>query len=210
MASPRAGSLPTPEEARRAFWAELRRDARIIVGVLAALWAILIVNAAFFQGGLNNLGVVPRTTRGLLGILFMPVLHGGVSHLFGNSIGIALLGGMVILREEADFWIVTATGWLIAGLGTWTFGRASTHVGYSGVIFAYFGYLLFTGLFERKAGAILLSLVSLAAWGGMVFGVLPGQPGISWEGHLFGFIGGAIAAWLLARHGRRAVPRTRG
>lgn len=209
MASPRAGTLPTPDEARRAFWAELRRDARIIVGVLAVLWAILIVNAIFFQGALNNLGLVPRTSIGLRGILTMPLLHGGISHLFGNSFGIALLGGMVILREEADFWIVTATGWLIAGIGTWIFGRPSTHIGYSGVIFAYFGYLLLTGFFERKAGAILLSLVSLVLWGGMVFGVLPGQPGISWEGHLFGFIGGAVAAWLLARHGRRTALRPR-
>ena len=195
--------MTTSTEARRAFWAELRRDARIIVGLLAELWAVLLVNAVFFGGRLNDFGVMPRTARGLLGILFMPFLHGGVAHLLGNSFGIALLGGMVVLREEHDFWIVSAVGALVAGLGTWIFGRTSHHIGYSGVIFAYFGYLLFTGFFERKVGAILLSLVAVVLWGGMVFGMMPGQRGISWEGHLFGFLGGVAAAWILARYGKR-------
>ena len=198
-------ATPTAAEARAAFWAELRRDARIVVLVLAVLWAILVVNAVAFGGELVKLGIFPRQTLGLRGIVFAPLLHGGVAHLLGNSFGLAMLGGLVLLREEADFWIVTAVGALIAGLGTWIFGRPTHHVGASGVLFAYLGYLLSTGLFERKPGAILLSLMAALFWGGLVFGVLPGQPGISWESHLFGFAGGVMAAWIIGRRRRSNV-----
>jgi membrane associated rhomboid family serine protease len=205
-----SSASPTAAEARTAFWSELRRDARIVVMVLAVLWAILIINAVAFGGELVKLGIFPRQTVGLRGIVFAPLLHGGVAHLLGNSIGLALLGGLVLLREERDFWIVTLVGALVGGLGTWLFGRATYHVGASGVLFAYLGYLLSTGIFERRAGAILLSLVAGLTWGGLVFGVLPGQPGISWESHLFGFGGGAVAAWFIARRRRARGPAGQG
>lgn len=192
-------SLPSAAEAREAFWAELRRDVRILVAILAVLWAILLVNAALFGGELVRWGIVPREVVGLRGIVFAPLLHGGPAHLFGNSIGLVMIGALVLLREERDFWIVTLVGALVAGLGTWLFGRPPVHVGASGVLFAYLGYLLSAGVFERKIGAIMMSLLAGLLWGGMVFGVLPGQPGISWEGHLFGFVGGIAAARLIAR-----------
>lgn len=86
------------------------------------------------------------------------------------------------------------------GLGTWLVGASdSVHIGASGLVFGYFGYLLLAGFFERRFFSILLSLLVLFAWGGMIFGVLPGQTGISWEGHLFGFLGGGLSAKLLAK-----------
>ncbi len=109
-----------------------------------------------------------------------------------------MLGGLVLLRNEADFWFVTVFGALVGGLGTWLFARPDLHVGASGVIFAYFGYLASTGLFERRLGAIVISVLAVFAWGGLIFGIVPGQRGISWENHLFGLAAGAGAAWLIA------------
>lgn len=197
------GRLPTAADAKRALMQELRRDRRILVSVVAVLWLVLLVNAVFLGGQLLRFGIVPRTTAGLRGIVFAPFLHENGGHLFGNTVGLVLLGGLVLLREEADFWIVTAVGVLIGGAGIWLVGRSGAHVGASGVVFAYFGYLILTGFFERRIGSILLSAGAVFLWGGLIFGVLPGQPGISWEGHLFGLLGGVCAAWLLARYGRR-------
>jgi membrane associated rhomboid family serine protease len=199
----KSAGLPSATEARTALVAEVRRDARIVVGILAVLWVILLCNMLFFDGQLNRLGVAPRTMVGLRGIVFAPLLHLDVGHLVGNTIGFFMLGGLVLLREEADFWVVTTVGAIVAGLGTWLLGSPVTHIGASGVIFAYFGYLLTTGMFERRFGAVLLSIAAALTWGTLIFGILPGQPGISWEGHFFGLLGGVCSAWLIARRRRQ-------
>lgn len=195
-------------DATRAVRLELWRDLRILGIIVGALWAVLLVNTIVLGGQLNSFGILPRTGVGLRGIAFSPFLHAGFGHLFGNTIGLVLLGGLVLLREEADFWIVTIVGIVVGGVGTWLFGRPSLHIGASGVVFAYFGYLACTGWFERRVVSILLSLAAIVLWSGLFFGILPGQPGISWEGHLFGFGGGGLAAWLLSRQRKRS--RTRG
>lgn len=199
-----ATTLPSAAEAKAALVGELRRQLRILASILIGLWLIHFVNALAFQGHLAQFGLFPRTTIGLRGILFAPLLHGSTGHLVGNTIGISLLGGLTLAREERDFWIVTGIGALGAGLGVWLFGRSVLHIGASGVIFAYFGYLLSTGVFERRLGSILLSVVTALLWGSFVFGVLPGQRGISWEGHLSGLLAGIVAAWLIARRPRSA------
>jgi len=172
-------------------------------GTLVVLWLILLCNSVLFGGHLLRFGILPRSLLGLRGIIFAPFLHAGVGHLSANSIGLVLLGGLVLLRDEADFWIVTIVGAIVGGLGTWLFARPDIHVGASGVIFAYFGYLLSTGFFERRLGAIVISVLAAFTWGSLIFGVLPGQPGISWESHLFGLAAGACAAWLIATQRRR-------
>ena len=201
-------SSPTFAEARRAAATELRHDVRIMSGIVLLLWAVLFVNTVFYHGSWNVLGIMPRTRAGLRGLMLAPFLHAGVAHLASNTVGFVLLGGMVLLRRETDFRVVTAFGIVLGGLGTWLFGRSVVHIGASGVIFAYLGYLLFTGFFERRLGAILLSVAVAVGWGSLVFGVLPRQPGISWEGHLFGLIAGVCAAWVLAAR-RRVTPATR-
>src|SRR6266849_2940138 len=108
------------------------------------------------------------------------------------------LGWLVMLRKISDFLVVTALAVLIGGLGVWMFGAPnSIHVGASGLIFGYLGYLLARGYFERSFWAMLLGIAALLLYGGVLWGVLPGQTGISWEGHLFGFVGGVAAARLL-------------
>ena len=184
----------------------LRRDVqrwiRTIVIFIAIIWIVGLADIFVFAGRLRAYGIVPRTESGLWGILFAPFLHAGIGHLIANTTGLMVFGGLVILRSEAHFWVVTLVGALSSGIGTWLFGRPAYHIGASGVLFAYFGYLLFTGWFERRLGSIILSVLVLIGWGSTIFGVLPVHPAISWEGHLFGLLGGVACARLLARRSR--------
>lgn len=185
-----------------AIKSDLKRYAFVLFGFLALLWGLEIVDLLLGQP-LDALGVRPRSAAGLIGILLHPLLHQGLGHLIGNTIGLLVFGWMVMLREEAHFYVVMGLTWLIGGLGIWLVGASgSVHIGASGLVFGLFGYLLLAGLFERRLGSILLSVFVLFAWGGMIFGVLPGQVGISWEGHLFGFLAGALSAKLLAKRPR--------
>src|SRR5262245_23865776 len=136
---------------------DLKRRAGIMAAVIGTIWLVGILDAAVFGGGLAVFGVLPRTGQGPVGIAVAPVLHGGMQHLVANTLGILVFGGLTLLRSEHHFWSVTVVGILTSGAGTWLFGRTGIHIGASGVVFAYFGYLLFTGFFERRLGALLLS-----------------------------------------------------
>jgi len=177
----------------------LKRFAATIGAFIAVIWFVGLTNALFFDGTLKNLGIHPRSISGLLGIPLHPLLHGDAAHLLHNSLGILLLGGLVFLRAETHFWVVTFLGTLVGGIGVWLVGRSDVHIGASGVIFAYFAYLLCAGWFERRIGGVMLSIVVFVIWGSLLFRLLPLQRGISWEGHIFGFLGGVLAALLIAR-----------
>jgi membrane associated rhomboid family serine protease len=181
------------EVAREELARYLRRATRAIGGSIALTWGVSAVNGLVFAGSLNAWGILPRTARGLVGIPLSPLLHGGIFHLLSNSVGLLLLGGLVILREER--------------LGVWAFGRPVVHIGISGVIFGYLGYLLLTGWFERRFGSIVLSIVAFLLWAPMLLGMLPVQIGVSWESHVFGFVSGVLAAWWLARRSAATLPR---
>ncbi len=190
-------------------WGAVKADvagyARLLAGIVALLWAVLAVDL-LLGGTLRGLGIRPREAAGLIGIPLHPLLHVGVFHLLMNTVGIVVLGGLVLLRDERDFWLATGLGVLVGGVGTWVFGSPGVHIGASGVVFAYFGYLLTTGLFERRIGAVLLSVLVFLAWGGLLLGLLPGQRGISWEGHLFGFLAGLLVARMRARRRKSPLP----
>lgn len=176
---------------------ELRTQIQILGGFVALLWVIELVDLILFQGNLDRFGIWPHRLIGLRGIFFAPFLHRGLGHLIANTIPLLTLGWLVMLRETRDFFAVTFVTMLIGGLGTWLVGSPnSVHVGASSLIFGYFGYLLLRGYFERSVRAIAVSLVVGVLYGSLIWGVLPTNPMISWQGHLFGFIGGAIAARL--------------
>lgn len=178
---------------------ELKTQGTILGGFVATIWVLGIADLAL-GGALNVYGIAPRHMIGLRGILFAPFLHGGLGHLIANTIPFIVLGWFVMLQETRDFFKVSAITMLVSGLGTWIFGSPnSIHIGASGLIFGYLGFLLLRGYFERNFPSILLSLVVGFLYWSTIWGVLPTRPGISWEGHLFGFIGGVIAARLLAR-----------
>ncbi|MCU0566390.1 MAG: rhomboid family intramembrane serine protease [Oculatellaceae cyanobacterium Prado106] len=167
-------------------------------GFVILMWAIEIIDQAL-GGQLDQFGIIPRNEVGLRGIFLAPLLHGSFRHLIANTIPFVSLGWLVMLQRTSDFWAVTAIAAIIGGLGTWLIGASnSVHIGASGVIFGYLGFLLSRGYFERNFVSMALSVLVGVLYGGLIWGVLPQQSGVSWEGHLFGFIGGIVAAKLLA------------
>lgn len=187
----------------KGFAREVTAQIMILGSIVALMWGLEMIDlflggSSRSCGGLNQFGIFPRQAGGLRGILFAPLLHGGFAHLIANTIPFVTLGWLVMLRRTTDFFWVTIVAMLVGGLGTWLFGSRGCHIGASGVIFGYLGYLLSRGYFERRIGSILFSLIVLVFYGGLLWGVLPTQFGISWEGHLFGFLGGVVAARLLA------------
>ena len=187
----------------RATSRTLKQQATTIGGSVAAIWAgftaQIVTNNAVLAWGIH-----PRTKQGLWGILFAPFLHGSTQHLLANTVPLVLLGWLVMVRDAKHFLPVTLLSMLGAGLFAWTFGAPGTvHIGASGVVFGFLGFLMLAGWYARSLGAIAISILVTVLWGGLVFGVMPGQPGISWQAHLGGFLGGALAARLLAPRGAR-------
>lgn len=178
---------------------EARARISLISRAVALLWAVEVVDAIFFRGGLDRLGVQPRTVPGLGGVLLAPFLHGSFGHLLANTVPFAVLGFLVMARKRVDFWVVSIGTALTAGLGTWLVGGPGTvHVGASGVVFGFLGFLMGRGIHERSLSTLLLSVAVTFFFGGMLWGVLPTVgPGISWEGHLFGWLGGLGISRLL-------------
>ncbi|MBE9118163.1 rhomboid family intramembrane serine protease [Lusitaniella coriacea LEGE 07157] len=194
--------MSNPEE--KSIANELQSHAIILGTFIAIFWIVEILDQAIFvgAGSLDQFGILPRTVLGLRGILFAPFLHGGWGHLIANTIPFAILGWLVMLQKTSDFFTVTAIAAVVGGLGTWLTGSPSYHIGASGLIYGYFGFLLLRGYYERNFASILLSLVVLFLYGGIIWGVLPTDPRISWQGHLFGLIGGVVAARFIG-HNRR-------
>jgi membrane associated rhomboid family serine protease len=168
------------------------------VGFVGMLWVIEIVDATM-NHELDQYGVQPREGEGLLGILFAPLLHSGWGHLSANTVPALVLGFLVLVSGIGRGLEATAVIWLVGGIGVWLVaGSGSVHLGASVLIFGWLVYLMVRGIFTRRAGEIILGMVLFFMYGSLLLGVLPGQPGISWQGHLFGAVGGALAAWLIS------------
>ena len=175
------------------------KEFKVLIVSLALFWTIEILDVFVFQGSLDQYGIKPRQASGLWGIFLAPLLHGGFGHLIANTIPFLVLGWLTMLQETSDFYIVTFLGALVGGLGVWIFGAPnSVHIGASILIYAYLGFLLLRGYFQKNFPSIALSVFVAIIYGGLIWGVLPTRVGVSWEGHLFGFIGGAIAARMIA------------
>lgn len=176
----------------------LKQQAAVVGGSVTAVWAGFGVQVVT-GNAVVAYGIRPRTLDGLWGILVAPFLHGSPEHLIANTVPLVLLGWLVMLRDARHFIPVTVLAMLGSGLCAWTFGASgSVHIGASGVVFGYLGFLMLAGWYARSLGAIVLSILVTLLWGGVVAGVLPGQPGISWQAHLGGFVGGILAARMLA------------
>ncbi len=201
---PKRSSSPTPREAARDLARSLKAHALTLFGLLAAMWAVELLDFLLPFLRLDHLGIRPRQPAGLLGIPAAPFLHGDFGHLAGNSLPFLVMGGLVMLGERGVFWAVTVFVTLVCGLVVWLLAPGnSVHIGASGLIFGYLGFLLSRGLFERSPLWIAVALGLLLAYGGMIFGVLPGQRGVSWQGHLFGFVAGILAAWAMFPKNRK-------
>jgi membrane associated rhomboid family serine protease len=179
-------------------------------GFVAVLWVSEIIDTVL-DNRLDAEGIRPGSTDGLSGVLFAPLLHGGFGHLVANTVPLLVLGFLILLSGVGQWAAVTAAVWVVGGLGTWLFGGVGTvHIGASGLVFGWLTYLIVRGLFTRRPWQIVVGLAVFLLYGGALWGVLPGQPGISWQGHLFGAIGGVVAAWSLPVRRVRAAYRTDG
>ena len=181
---------------------ETRARIRLVTWTAGLLWAIELVDWLVFSGGLDQYGVHPLSLSGLLGILFAPLLHGGFGHLMANTLPWLFLGFLSTGRKRLDFWVVSIVSALTAGLGAWFFGGAGTvHIGASGVVFGFLGFLMGRGFWERRPGTIFLSIVVTALFGSMLWGMVPvlAGVGISWQAHLFGWLGGLLVARTLGK-----------
>ena len=162
---------------------------------MAVLYALEAVDTVL-GGRLDGAGVRPREVDGLDGIVFAPLLHAGWQHLEANTLPLLVFGFLILLAGVPRWLSVTAVVWLVGGVGTWLTGQPhSVHLGASVLAFGWLAYLLVRGVFSRRPGQVLLGLLLLILYGGLLWGVLPNSTGVSWQGHLFGAVGGALAAW---------------
>jgi membrane associated rhomboid family serine protease len=188
----------------------LKDHAALLLGLLAIMWAVEILDFILPFARLDGFGIRPRSQSGLWGIALSPFLHFGFRHLVSNSIPFLLLGGLVMVGGLRRFFLLSLWITLAGGVGVWLLGAGgSVHAGASLLIFGYLGFLLSRGLAERRMGGVLVSLAILFLYGGMLQGVLPGQPGISWLGHLSGFLAGVAGAFLLGPSSRQPAAATR-
>ncbi|MFC7504797.1 rhomboid family intramembrane serine protease [Nocardioides sp. CPCC 206347] len=178
-------------------------------GFVAVLWVIEGIDVAASHR-LDGWGIRPRSDEGLLGILAAPLLHGGWGHLVANTVPALVLGFLTLATGIARGLVATAVIWLAGGLAVWLVaGDHSVHIGASGLIFGWLTYLVVQGFVDRKPLEIAIGVAVLLVYGGVLWGVLPGQPGVSWQGHLFGAIAGVLAALVVSERGRGLVGRRR-
>jgi len=155
-------------------------------------------------------GLEPRDFGGLIGIPASPFLHANFGHIIANTIPLIMLGGMAAMASPKRFLEATVIIVLLGGLLVWVLARGGNrvHVGASGLVFGYLGYIVALGIFERSFRAISMAVFAGLLYGGLIWGVFPTNKGVSWESHLFGAMAGAAAAWLLTRDSK-ATPHVR-
>jgi membrane associated rhomboid family serine protease len=176
----------------------MTRGLIVLMALVAVAWVTELADFIVPGRWLDSWGIRPRNLGGLWGILFAPLLHGGFPHLMANTVPFLTLGFLVMLRGIGTFVGVSLTIMVLGGLAVWLLAPGNTiHIGASGLIFGYIGYLISRGYFERSFGSIAIALLVAVVYGGALWGVLPSDPRISWQGHLFGFLAGIATAGLL-------------
>jgi len=167
--------------------------------MVTLMWALEIADT-IADHRLDQYGIEPRDADGLVGVIAAPFLHAGFGHLVANTVPFLLLGVVIAFGGALRVLAVTVIVAVVSGLGTWLISPESTiHIGASGVVFGYATYLISRGIFNRGFVEIAIGVLVGVVGGGALLAGLEPQEGISWQGHLFGAIGGVVAARLLAR-----------
>jgi membrane associated rhomboid family serine protease len=168
------------------------------LALLAGVW-ICWLGAWAMGWDMLDLGIRPRDPHGLIGILTAPFVHGSFEHLMSNTLPLAILTGLALYAYPRATRFALPFIWIFSGLGVWLFARPSTHVGISGIVHGLMFFVFLLGVFRRDRLGIAIALLVFFLYGGMVLTVLPRDPDISFEYHLFGAIAGLIAAIALFR-----------
>jgi membrane associated rhomboid family serine protease len=176
-----------------------------ILAVVGLCWLMFVINNLLWHGRLSDHGIIPRHLGSLPAIVWAPFLHTSFGHLAANTIPLLVLGGILCMRSRGEFVTVTILGILFGGALTWLVARGASHVGASGLVFCFFGYLGSLAYFRRTIGTLLVSLACVLFYGGMLRGIVPTSTPISWEGHLAGFLVGIAMAWAASRFDKTPV-----
>jgi membrane associated rhomboid family serine protease len=184
----------------RPGWAAL-----IMLLLLAGMWMLELLDQ-LSGNQLDQLGIHAREVDGMPEILTAPFLHAGWDHLISNSLPFFVLGFLVLLSGLARWLAASLIIIVISGMTAWFLTPVHTIIlGASGLIFGWMTYLLARGIWSRRPAQVAVALLVLIVYGGLIWGVLPGTSGISWQAHLGGAVGGVLAAWLLHRRASRRV-----
>lgn len=166
---------------------------------ILAIWFVYWVEVTF-GFSLNSYGIRARTFVGLRGILFSPFIHGSVGHLWSNSLPLLILSMALLYFYKPIAWKVLIFGGLFTGGLTWVIAESGTHIGASGIVYLLASFLFFKGISSKNYRLMALSLIVVFVYGGLAWGVFPGEKGISWEGHLSGAISGGVFAWFFRNY----------
>ncbi|RYD71904.1 MAG: rhomboid family intramembrane serine protease [Verrucomicrobiaceae bacterium] len=182
------------------------RKQLVQIGILLLAMYVIHLLSVATGGWALQFGIVPRTLEGVRGIVFSPFLHGSWSHLIANTAPLAVMLTLLAISRRQSLWTITVTIWLLTGVAVWLVGRpGSVQVGASGIIFGLAAFLVATAWLTRHLGSALIALVVIFLYGSIIWGVLPGKRGVSWEGHLCGMISGIVVANLAVKRRRMAA-----
>ena len=175
-----------------------RRALAIALGFVILIWVVQLLNWGLDLGW-QRFGVRPRQWSGLPGIVLAPLIHGGFAHLIANSLPLLVVGtAMLHLYPSVARWVLPAV-YLGSGVAVWLFARESVHIGASGLVYGLVSYVFVAGMIRRDRRAIAASLLVCFMYGSLAWGVLPTQPGVSWETHLAAALIGVLLAIALRR-----------
>lgn len=167
-------------------------------GYVIVIWAVHLVNLLVFGGYLVFFGINPLDVSSIWHIVTSPLLHANFEHLISNTVPGAIFSFLIGMSRARVWWEVTAFVVLVGGVGVWLFGGVGTnHIGASGLVYGWLAYLLVRGVFNRHFLQLVLGIVLGVAYAGLVMGLLPGVPGVSWQAHLFGAVGGVAAGMFI-------------
>lgn len=170
----------------------------ILAIMLLVLWLIFFVS--MLDRKLLLLGIIPRHVYGIPGILFAPLLHYNFNHIFFNSIPLIVLSNFILINGLYYFLIVTLMITVLSGVAVWCFGKPAIHVGASGVITGYWGFLVSNIYQKGSLTTIILGIISIYYFAGLFLGIFPKDKGVSWESHFFGLLAGLATSYLLQQY----------
>ena len=178
-----------------------KKRAHVVLVIISLLFIIEIINSLTGRS-LGQFGIYPRQLHSLPGIFTAPFIHGSLVHLLSNAIPLAIFSFLLLIHGTKRFVLVNLWIMIVGGGLVWMLGRNAMHIGASGMLYGYFGYLLIAGFLSRQFKLLLISLFVMLGYGGMIWGVLPSRPYISWESHLFGALAGIAAAYIWQKRRR--------
>ena len=188
------------------MWVAIKTRFILIVSLVLLLVSVHLINT-FFSGSLAQYGVIPRSTDSLWHIFTAPFIHASWTHLWGNLIGISIFSAFCLTRSIRFYVFASIFVITMSGLGVWLFARTASHIGASGWIFGLWSISIAMAIFDRSLKTIVIALIVIFLYGGMIYGLLPNNPDVSFEAHIFGAVAGVICAYfykLLNANGRQA------